>query len=67
MYVLNIGLNEHILYVGDSYSMLKFDVEDWLNLHVGPEPNWQITCDAQGYQLRFAHKEHMGQFILTWM
>lgn len=69
MHRVNIGMDEQIMDVGDSFSCLHFHIERWLRDNAGEENiSWFRGFDSMvGYFLEFPDAAHAMQFALTWM
>ena len=62
---VNLGMDERVLDVGDSYSNLHPHVTTWLNARC-PHA-WRLSYHDDGYCIDFDVDDHAMQFTLTWL
>ena len=62
---VNLGMDERVLDVGDSYSSVNPHVWAWLDTEF--PGRWQIHCDNDGYYILFDNPDDATKFILTWL
>lgn len=67
MKIYALSMDNPMLNVGDSYSGLEIEVEEWLSLTMPGRWKFAYAYVMGGYYLQFEKDEDFALFLLRWL